>query len=211
MDLDQARRPGLRSLFERNAQPADRLALFDDPRHPRRQTQTRAAALDFDRDVAAGRAAHEADELHSVGDRLTVHGQKAIARAQARSFARTARGDVVHQRVRVPSRQIETESGQQFAGFGHDAPVLIDAQRHRPLAAVTAHAQRQHAVVGELPDQRDLQLFRVPDPAIADANDEVPALQSGRRRGTARAHLPDHRLDDLRPHHRQNRVQDRSE
>src|SRR6202035_3441970 len=179
----------------------------DEPRHRRYDTQSLAAALDFDRDVAARRAAHLRDKLHSIGDGLTVHRQQAIAHPQSRARAGAALGSLVNQRGGIPGREIEAESGQQLAGLGHGAPIIADPQREGALAAVAPYAQGYHAVVAELPDQRDLQLFGVPDVAIADAHDLVAALQPGHGGGTVEPHLPDHGFDDFSADHRQNGVE----
>ncbi len=49
------------------------------------------------------------------------------------------------------------------------------------------------------------------DAAIADAHDLIAALQPGDGGGTVEPHLADHRLDDFRSDHGQNRIQQRGE
>ncbi len=162
MRFHQPRRPDRRALFERDSQPADRLALLHDARHRRHHTQSFAVR------------ARLRSRCRDWPLRRRWNGKRSNWRSAARpppASDRRAASRASRPRCRRASPRCSwrrSTSPDQSPGPAAICPARStlrrsprDPQQYGPLDAVAAHAQRHQALVAELADQRNLQLFRV--------------------------------------------------
>ncbi len=89
--------------------------------HSRYDTQSLAAALDFDRDVAICRAPDDGTEGARIGDGLPIHGEQPVARLQSGAPAGAAR------RYRADARVSAFQVARSKPNPGSNLPGSVSA------------------------------------------------------------------------------------